>query len=1729
MKGDFTKSTFNKKKHYRKVNMQQGRVQLDADWNEQLAIDAHHERTSLKDIIGITGTPTEAETGYCDGFKITPPDSASTNNYNISRGRYYVDGILCENEEDKLPAGQQPDRPALLPSGKAGFESFLPPEPGTGAYIVYLDVWEKHVSYLDDPQIREVALLGPDTATRTKIVWQVKALKVSETEIPDATKVFAPENLNKTCQFDLWNKMVAPSSGTLSARIRPSSNPNGVCKLPPTAGYTGLENHLYRVEIHNRGVLKAGNSDETASAEWAFKHVADSKDARNFVNGAKPYKQAAKNATFCFLNKDTKPELYIFYQQGTAEKQRIWSLRRKLITTPEEVSDFLNGTGDYNHSPPVKDAAFSVVQNMTGKNEFYVFYQEGDADQGGGWLSRLITAGANTSAVDEVLNFLNEAAPANQPVKDARIGVSLNKDELRFQIFYKPGEAGQSGGWVSAQLPSPEEVVNLLNGGTSVLSVKNPRICSIIKDHKLAFYVFYQPQFSAATFKWSKDNGIVVSNVSGIDAENSKLTAASVIKDSIFRFTYPSWIEVTSDVEEFGGTPGTLAKAKYVDPDSNTLTFTEETHVLSNKKVNEINFPQALHPKVRKWDMDPQTELSSVQIAPNNNGYLKLGEEGVEVKFGLGTYKTGDWWLVPVRAVTSDVEWPLSKVEIYWDFLTNTTKEDGAKLSKFLKENLGINWVTQTLDYKKTVDEATNEVTASVDSHTLSICLDNDKTQATLTADGIDYEFEASAKDGATVVKFCCPAALPPEGINHHFAQLALINFKDGAVSDLIDLRRVFSPFDAAHLYYVAGDGQHTQQDGTLGTPLKAVVRIGKKPVPGCTVRFNVKEGGGALSLDNNFSTGRTATNDLPVITNDEGIAACYWKPDTYTVLQNVTAELYDVEGKPVNEPLINFCFTLPTKFYCIEGDGADGNETIFGGTLQISVQAEGVEGTNETCKLQGCPVRFTVLNSSQTTIKPTESQILQVLSNKQIIVATDDYGKVTIDVTLSDPKAKTVEIEAELLYKTKSNEYAKADVPPVFFHLSIKQPHMYYIGGDGQEGIAGKQLQFPLVVGCTNGNNIPDSASVRFSIVGTEVVGGLALTKTSSLSSSLTIPATNGQAECWWTLGTGEFQQVKAVLIDNAGKELNQTLPVIFNAKAETPQCNCTVVIKPGDDVIALAKNVPKTGGKICFSAGIFKLSQALAFTECGKIMIEGAGASTEIIVNNSESAFLFENCGKIGISYLSASSRSPSKAGTFKEHKIRGVATFLKCSEITITDCVFSCNQKVAHAQSCVTISGEKANPTTQVKIRDCTFQVGSMQNGIVLTNVDGAEVIGNLIDVAPIKNRLLINAKKTALLRKYECRNLVMSLIKPASETKQFIYALSDAKISSQLLTEALKDLKEKNYRNVNAKIKEAAKAHNKARAILSNKASDFPAYSNADLSKTLTALVSTIPASKEKAATKSYAKKGGDAVLEKNIADVSKVIEASLSTLNASVAEERKTSKAELAENRALVYSAVTMQPNKNFNSKEAQDTLEALRAKLQFGYQGIVVGGSVGRNLRISGNTVRGMIQGIHAGVSECDPQRKNTIYFAEIAVSANKIDATNPTWLSRQKHGIFVGNADVCSVKDNIVAVTFQQEAVSAPIKVAGNIIPVGSAPVGIQMFGYHGRLIHVSGNVIEGVETGVVFRTVGFLPSCSSIGCLRLISGNVITNATTPYITKGSAAEADIKLKNENNIPQPT
>ncbi|HEV3468472.1 MAG TPA: DUF6519 domain-containing protein, partial [Pyrinomonadaceae bacterium] len=242
MKNDSSRNTFDARRHFSGVRMQQGRVQLDADWNEQSDIIAHRAETAAADLVGPCGGPLHAAAFHVvtDLSQLTdeerarpenqtPPEGYAPPDFLLSAGRYYVDGILCENES-LTSYHHQPD---LRDARRLTAE---------GLYLIYLDVWRRHLTALDEPGIREVALGGPDTATRAKTVWQVKVL-------------FLGEDAEASClsEFAQYGYLTAPSGGRLSARTRRERSSADPCIVPPGAGYRGLENQHYRVEIHEGG------------------------------------------------------------------------------------------------------------------------------------------------------------------------------------------------------------------------------------------------------------------------------------------------------------------------------------------------------------------------------------------------------------------------------------------------------------------------------------------------------------------------------------------------------------------------------------------------------------------------------------------------------------------------------------------------------------------------------------------------------------------------------------------------------------------------------------------------------------------------------------------------------------------------------------------------------------------------------------------------------------------------------------------------------------------------------------------------------------------------------------------------------------------------------------------------------------------------------------------------------------------------------------------------------------------------------------------------------------------------------------------------------------------------------------------------------------------------------------------------------------------------------------
>jgi hypothetical protein len=261
---DLSRVTFDPWKNFSGVVMEQGRVQLDSDWNEWLAELARRIQAGTLDVMGHAAYPPTTPAAFLITAKTGSPNTVT-----IGLGRMYVDGLLAENHGDpakavfdtalaELSGTPQPPDPAHPNLNPIDFlkQPWLPGvtlPTDNGAYLFYLDVWTREVDYLQDPDLVDEAV-GVDTTGRLQLVWQVK---------------YMPNTGNWTCATpDSDIPYPASSAGQLTTDVQPNQSA-GPCCLTDGTGYTGQENQLYRIEIHTGGTGKDKPDSKTATFKWS--------------------------------------------------------------------------------------------------------------------------------------------------------------------------------------------------------------------------------------------------------------------------------------------------------------------------------------------------------------------------------------------------------------------------------------------------------------------------------------------------------------------------------------------------------------------------------------------------------------------------------------------------------------------------------------------------------------------------------------------------------------------------------------------------------------------------------------------------------------------------------------------------------------------------------------------------------------------------------------------------------------------------------------------------------------------------------------------------------------------------------------------------------------------------------------------------------------------------------------------------------------------------------------------------------------------------------------------------------------------------------------------------------------------------------------------------------------------------------------------------------------------
>lgn len=235
MKADLSRSTFAEKRHYSRVLQQQGRPLLDADWNEQIAILHHQLRLLAGDLVGSDTSRAGAPVGV-SGFEVAAL-AGKGDDFSIGRGRYYVDGLCCECDEDTSFLDQPLKSHAKIDRN--------------GISLIYLDTWESVVTAVDDAALLEPALSGVDTTVRARVSWQVRAHRLSETHDPKAPDHDA---LREECA-EIERRLRTHPRGLLRARLAEPLSEAG--RRPGhgarAARFRGPENLLYRIEVHKGG------------------------------------------------------------------------------------------------------------------------------------------------------------------------------------------------------------------------------------------------------------------------------------------------------------------------------------------------------------------------------------------------------------------------------------------------------------------------------------------------------------------------------------------------------------------------------------------------------------------------------------------------------------------------------------------------------------------------------------------------------------------------------------------------------------------------------------------------------------------------------------------------------------------------------------------------------------------------------------------------------------------------------------------------------------------------------------------------------------------------------------------------------------------------------------------------------------------------------------------------------------------------------------------------------------------------------------------------------------------------------------------------------------------------------------------------------------------------------------------------------------------------------------
>lgn len=523
---------------------------------------------------------------------------------------------------------------------------------------------------------------------------------------------------------------------------------------------------------------------------------------------------------------------------------------------------------------------------------------------------------------------------------------------------------------------------------------------------------------------------------------------------------------------------------------------------------------------------------------------------------------------------------------------------------------------------------------------------------------------------------------------------------------------------------------------------------------------------------------------------------------------------------------------------------------------------------------------------------------------------------------------------------------------------------------------------------------------------------------------------------------------------VGSASDTVQEALEELFEKPPVIVDSSCgEIVVRPENDLQAVFDSIPeRANARLCIHPGTWTVGETVTVARKGNLVISGAGmVATRLVGSDLDTVLQFDDCASVRMEDLSVEGGLLGAVGD-------GLAGSLSINHsllVDLTRVLISCDHATSRRMSAVMVRGMGCFVLTSVRIRDCIVSTGHAQVGLLVIDARTVDIEGNEVLTPEI----------------------------PVSLADAVLDPEVGGRVGKRILDEVTfgeTDEFPEDFLLGGDNVSEREAVDNRTRVLvfLEEWGNQFIAFTT------------TTPLGSD-----GWRQALVSNPLPGNWRDGRRPpdewIGAGLRRLRAQLAAamfERDDLTLPSATRSALVDAGRDIASEDNETATGDQGIVVAGRGTL-LGAAGVVLDDpNPHPDARVTGNRVRGFVQGIHIGTSRArpglGPGQTRLAYRATIA--DNTVQLRVPS-LARARHGIFVGNAFHAKVDGNTVHLTRPESGPHTSLDA-------------IRAIGWFGPLIQIEENSCFGTRNGVVAHAIN--PNdATAPGSAWMVSNNAHTN----------------------------